>query len=137
GRIFNYYMSLPTITNATIYGNGRGGIQNYYSGSSVIKKSILYGNIGGEIVIDSTAGLESTASISNSIVQGGFSSGPNILDVEPMIVSVSNCYFNLTSCTPAGNAGNNTAVTVNIPEDLNWNTSTYSRINVDLVGCEF
>jgi len=71
----------PNIHNTTFSGNqnaASGGIQNQGS-SPRIYNSILWGNQGSEIVGD----ISSSPVVSYCIVEGGYSTGAHILDVNP------------------------------------------------------
>ncbi|MBD3583920.1 choice-of-anchor Q domain-containing protein [Flavobacterium selenitireducens] len=77
--------------------------------------------------------------IKNSIIQGGYSSGINILDLDPLFVNPNNNYseafdaalfdYHLQSSSPAQNAGNNMYVNASYNFDLDGN----SRIDQSIV----
>ena len=117
GGMFNDDSS-PTLTNCTFQGNSAdldgGGMYNDNSSSPTLTNCILWGN-GSEIVnVDG-----STPNVSFSIVEGGYASGTNILDVDPLFVDASNGDLRLSLCSPAIDAG----TTVGAPDtDLDGNS---------------
>ncbi|MBK9654798.1 MAG: hypothetical protein IPO66_04725 [Rhodanobacteraceae bacterium] len=113
-----------TVSNSTIAGNNAptdGGV-TITSGASVLVNSILWGN--------SSAGTLTGATVSYSIVQGGFA-GTGNLDADPLFVApvgfasapTSTGDYRLQSYSPATDAGNNAAVPVD-SLDVNGNANT-------------
>ncbi|GJM42655.1 MAG: hypothetical protein DHS20C20_29370 [Ardenticatenaceae bacterium] len=115
-------MSNPVIRNATFSGNdvsGSGsGMRNYLCDEVEVWNSIFWGNTGSAQIIND----DGTLLISNSIVQGGYAGGINILNVNPLFVRnpnsgdgdwatvTDNDYGNLMILenSPAINSGDNT-----------------------------
>lgn len=102
------YESSPTLTNVTFGGNAAsygGGIYNTSQSSPILRNCILWGNGINEIFNDATA----TATVSDSIVQGGYEGGQNVLDADPKFVSfipMSTSNLRLKNGSPAIDAGN-------------------------------
>jgi hypothetical protein len=100
GGIYNFDAS-PIITNSTIAKNTNSGIANGGS-TPTINNCIVWAN--GTAGISDAGGSNST--VSNSIVQGGFS-GTNISSQNPQFTDENNGIFTLTSTSPAVDAGDN------------------------------
>lgn len=88
GGMVNESGSNPSLTNVTFSGNsasnGGGGINNASSSSPVIRNIILWGNTaatGSQLNNDGT----STPTVTDSVVQGGYSSGSNIITADPQL----------------------------------------------------
>jgi hypothetical protein len=82
----------PSLTNVTMSGNSAnqdgGAIYNASSNNLIVKNSILWGNIapnGAQIYNESGAAI-----VSNSIVEGGYESGTNIITADPLLGSLQN-----------------------------------------------
>jgi hypothetical protein len=100
GAIYNYDVSSPQILNCTIISNTSlyseygGGIVNTWYSTPTIKNTILWNNSGfsgtGNLTTEATA----SATVTNCIVQGGYtscSSCPNTNgDINPQFVNFSN-----------------------------------------------
>ncbi len=110
-------MSNPTITNCTIAGNTTDGLGKSISlteGSNpTITNSILWGHGIDEIYVDGV----STAVVSYSDVQGGWSGRGNI-DADPLFTDAANGDYRLSAGSPAIDAGDNTSVPVDVTSDL-------------------
>jgi hypothetical protein len=111
GGIYNIN-SNPTIINSTIawneVGSEGGGMYNTNTAHPAVINSILWGNTRSEIYNH----LFSSASVSWSIVQGGWTGRGN-LDTDPLFTAG----FHLQGCSPAINAGDISAVPLNITTD--------------------
>ena len=85
GGILNWASSL-VLTNVTFSGNtasNGGGLYNGGSpGSAQVRNSIFWANSGGEIV------NIGTFTIQDSVVQGGYSGGTNIITADPLLGSL-------------------------------------------------
>lgn len=87
GGIFNYYCD-PNVSGCTFTlntGTTCGGIYNDYSSFPSIRNCILWAN-NGEII---NGDVNSSPVVSYSIVQGGYSSGTNIINSNPLFVNSS------------------------------------------------
>ncbi len=107
--------SSPTLTNVTFSGNAAtshgGGIWNYNNSNPQIRNTIFWGNTannaGAQIF-----NLSGAASVSDSIVQGGYSGGVNIISTDPKL-GMLGAYGGFTQTIPlltgssAIDAGNN------------------------------
>jgi predicted outer membrane repeat protein len=100
GGIYNY-TSNPTMTNVTFSANVAlslgGGIYSKGNSTSVIHNTILWGNTapdGAQIY-----NISSTPVISNSVIQGGYAGGTNIITTEPMLGTLGN-YGGFTQTIP-------------------------------------
>jgi hypothetical protein len=135
GGLFNFN-SNPAIINCSISDNSAGfaggGIIDTIFSSSAIYNSILWGNtssVGAELYsADNTK-----PSISNSIVKGG-SPGPGNLDKDPLFTNTVGAELDLQACSPAINAGDNSANNTTI--DLPHHTRIVGGI-IDMGAYEF
>ena len=109
----------PTLTNVTFSGNsainnGGGGMYNVSSSSPKIRNSILWGDSGREIFNFSN----DTPTVSDSVVQGGYANGTNIITTDPKLAPLGN-YGGFTQTmrllpgSSAIDAGNNCVLTAN------------------------
>jgi uncharacterized repeat protein (TIGR01451 family) len=123
GALYSQGGSL-TVSNSTIAGNNAptdGGI-TIASGTATLVNSILWGNSSG--------GTLTGATVSYSIVQGGFA-GTGILNVDPLFVApvgfasapTGSGDYRLQTYSPAADAGNNAAVPIDTL-DVNGNANT-------------
>ena len=87
------------LNNCTFVGNDSIALRNNASHATVTN-CIFWGNIGGEIVDEGT----SVATVSYSIVNGGYT-GTGNLDADPLFINQSSGNFQLSSTSPAINAG--------------------------------
>ena len=120
GGIFNFTGSSPTLTHVTLSGNSAangGGVYNDFDCAPSLRNCILWGNSGGEI-----ANEVGSASVSDSLVQGGYGGGTNILDADPQFVTpitaaapTTTGNLRLRSTSPAVNAGNNLVTNPALP----------------------
>jgi hypothetical protein len=133
GAMYNYE-SNPTITNATFTGNAAnsngGALYNFLFSNPTVSNSILWGN-GTEITNSS-----STPTVTYSIVQGGYAGTGNI-NADPLFVNAANGNLRLQSCSPAINAGLNSAVPSGITTDLDGNPRFFNSGIVDMGAYEF
>lgn len=98
-----------------------------------LKNSIFYQNNGTEITM-----YGSNLIVEHSIVQGGCPPGTlctNVLDSDPLFISSTD--FNLKPCSPAINAGNNTAIATGIDFDLKGLPRFYDNGTIDIGAYEF
>ncbi|MFN0111327.1 MAG: choice-of-anchor Q domain-containing protein [Blastocatellia bacterium] len=116
GGMYNNFSSNPTLTNVTFGGNTAfeaGGILNDRSNPK-IRNGILWGDSGGEIF--NLNGSNPT--VSDSVVQGGYVGGTNIITTDPKLAPLGN-YGGFTQTmrllpgSSAINAGNNCVLTAN------------------------
>ncbi|MCA2506700.1 MAG: cadherin domain-containing protein [Microcystis sp. M54BS1] len=117
-----------TIINSTFSGNAASqgsAITNYFVNSN-IRNSIIWGN-GGTALYNTG----STPTITNSIVQGGFT-GTGNLNVNPQFVDAINDDFRLQSTSPAINAGNNASLPAD-SRDLDGDSNITEAIPFDIV----
>jgi predicted outer membrane repeat protein len=105
GGLYNYSSS-PTLTNVTFSSNsasnGGGGMENDSNSSPTLTNAILWGDTGGEIGNDPT----SSATVSYSDVQRGFS-GTGNLNQDPRFVDAAHGDLHLQSGSPAIDSGTN------------------------------
>ena len=99
GGLHNTQSSNPTLTNVTFNGNiaptnGGGGMYYASSSNGQVRNSILWGDSGGEIINDGT----SSATVTNSVVQGGYTGGTNIT-TDPLLGVLGN-YGGATQTIP-------------------------------------
>jgi hypothetical protein len=150
GGIFNNGSSSPIITNTTIAGNiasaVAGGIYNLNS-SPIITNTTIAGNrassnnggiysfgssptLNNTIVWGNSSGIGGSATVSNSIVQGGFANCNNCPggngNIDPLFVNLpafndaptTAGNFSLQCNSPAINAGSNTLIPTGITTDI-------------------
>jgi len=120
----NFY-SIPTITNSIFSGNkaALGGDINYDNGSGSISNSIFWGSSSA------IANKGSAPVVSYSIVQGGYPTGTNITDADPLFVNAPSYTtapftggdYTLQPASPAINAGHNDSIPAGITTDLAGN----------------
>jgi predicted outer membrane repeat protein len=88
GGMVNNASSL-TLTNVTFNMNtafmGGGGMLNASNSNPTVRNSIFWGDTGGEITNNNSAPF-----ISNSVVQGGYISGTNIITADPLLGPLGN-----------------------------------------------
>ena len=118
------------IINSTLYGNTNSGATGAISfdGPLTIDNSIIWNN-DGPVAVDVV-----TATVSNSIVSGGFA-GVNNLDTDPLLVSPGTGDYSLSSNSPAIDAGDNAAA-AGYALDLAGNARV-SGASVDMGAFEF
>ena len=106
--ICNDHEAYTTIVNCSFSGNSTGAIVNTDNSNVVIKNSVIWGNTNGISYIPAT--------VSNSIVQGGYA-GTGNLNQNPLFVNQPAIAFGasgnlrLTPCSPAIDAGDDAATT--------------------------
>ena len=100
GGVANF-QSNPTLTNVTFHSNSAdetgGGIFNSYGSNPIIRNVILWQNtapVDSEIYNDASAPV-----ISDSIVQGGYAGGTNIITTDPMLGTLGD-YGGFTETIP-------------------------------------
>ncbi len=93
GGMFNRENSNPALTNVTFNGNTTtgdgGGMANLSTSSPIIRNTIFWGNtapIGAQI----SNANGSLPSVSDSIVQGGYADGVNIIISDPRLGTLDN-----------------------------------------------
>ncbi len=118
GGMVNFY-SNPTLTNVSFSNNSAGayggGMCNY-SSTPKLTNSIVWGNAPDQIYNDP----DSTADVSYSDIQGDYTGTGNI-DTDPLFVDPDNGNLHLQETSPAIDAGDNTAVPVEVTTDLDGN----------------
>ncbi len=129
------------VVNSSLVGNlgGNGGAIVGLSGTQTeVYNSILWDNQGNDISLQGTA----TATVTYSIVEGGFASGTNILVGNPLFVDadgLDDVYgtldddLHLQSASPAIDAGDNNELLADVA-DSNGNDNTTESIPVDFEG---
>jgi hypothetical protein len=112
--------SLPTITNTIIWNNGSSEVLNVSSSVPTFKNSIIKGSGG--------SGSWNTAY--------GTDNGAN-LDTDPLFVDAANSDYSLQGCSPAIDAGDNTAwTTTTLNTDIAGNTRPFNS-TVDMGAYEY
>ncbi|MGB4775975.1 MAG: choice-of-anchor Q domain-containing protein [Daejeonella sp.] len=101
-----YNLSSVRVSNSTFYGNiapasGAGSVIADFSSSTITNCIIYINSVSAIITIENGT----PAIISNSLVQGGYANGTNIIDVDPLFTNAANGDFSLTPCSPALNIG--------------------------------
>lgn len=132
GAIFNDGAGDPILINCSFSGNqasSAGGVFNLHS-SPTFTNCILWGNSGDQIKEEH----ESSSSVNNSIVQGGFPTGTGNLDLNPLFVDPANHNLQLKGCSPAINAGLNSAN--NTTRDLD-NNDRVVQTTIDMGAYEY
>ncbi|WP_286827183.1 cadherin domain-containing protein [Microcystis sp. LSC13-02] len=144
-----------TLTNSTFSGNSAGSGSALYNQSNInnssfvissnLRNSIIWGN-GGTAIVNNTG--VATTTVTNSIVQGGFT-GTGNLNVDPLFVDAINDDLRLQSGSPAINAGSNASLPAdtrdldgdgNITEAIPLDIARNPRVNgtnVDIGAFEF
>ncbi len=127
GGTYNSASAFPSFTNCTFAGNSPDEFR-YVGGWPTITNSIIWGNL---ILLN--------GNISNSIIKGGYNNCNNCPggngNVDPLFISTTN--LRLQACSPAINAGSNTAVPSGITTDLDGNPRFYNGGTVDMGAYEF
>ena len=103
GGMFNWGREWgPALTNVTFSGNSAatGGAMYNEDSQPTVTNCILWDNIGGQISSDGT----SSATVSYSLVQGGYPGTSNI-DADPHFADSSSGVYHLLNCSPAIGAG--------------------------------
>ena len=105
GGIYNYYSSDTTLTNVTITGNtagdGGSGMTNNaditYSCDPTVQNTIFWNNT--DPTGDQIFNKYCSTSVSDSVVQGGYTDGTNIIATDPDLGTLGN-YGGLTQTVP-------------------------------------
>jgi hypothetical protein len=137
--------SSPTITNSTFANNNAlygGGMYNYNSSLPTITNTIIWDNGSSEV----SNGNNSTPIFKNSIIKDSGGSGSwnaygadngNNLDTDPLFVDAANGDYTLQGCSPAIDAGDNTAwTTTTLSTDIAGKTRPYNS-TVDMGAYEY
>ncbi len=131
--------SSSAITNCTFSGNSAsqgGGLAIVSMPSPLVTNCIIWGNSS------SIHDVFSTSIVSYSIVQGGYA-GTGNLNTDPLFVDQppiglgNTGDLRLQPCSPAINAGDNTAVPSGITTDLDGNPRFYNGGTVDMGAYEY
>ncbi|HVT63204.1 MAG TPA: MopE-related protein, partial [Legionellaceae bacterium] len=138
GAFYGEHYARLFMNNSSISGNNAGAakvIMNLDSSSATLTNSILWGNTSsGAILFDAS----SSASVSYSIVEGGFS-GTNVLNQNPLFADAANGDLHLSPCSPAIDAGDD--ISVKTEKDLDSNARKIDAINggnqIDMGAYEF
>ena len=115
GGMYNTGASSPTVTNCTFTGNvagGEGGMHNTGGSNPMVTNCILWNNGPEEIF--------GTATVAYSDVHGGWPGIGNI-DADPVFVDPDIGDLRLAPGSPCIDAGDNTAVPLDVVEDLDGN----------------
>ncbi len=127
--MYNQKDSSPTVTNCTFSNNAGGAIYNGcyglycgYTSEPQLTNCILWGNTAGTSLSEiddpirvgenggswdpASPSYYSSTKVSYSIVQGGFRSGVNILNADPLLVDAANGKLAPSAGSPAIDAGN-------------------------------
>jgi predicted outer membrane repeat protein len=101
GGAIGNYQSSPVLSNVTFSNNAAssygGGIYNESNSNPIVQNTILWGNSalnGSQIYNDA-----STPIINDSVVQGGYIGGANIIATDPMLGALGN-YGGITATVP-------------------------------------
>jgi parallel beta-helix repeat protein len=117
-----------TIAENTALANG-GGI--YTNGNDlVLVNSIVWGNI---LVGPNSINKVGVTGISDCIFEGGYTSGTNIYDTDPLFIDPANDNYRLQPCSPGINTGDNGSVST--LSDLDGNPRI-ALLDVDLGAYE-
>ena len=118
GGMWNHH-SNPILTNVTLHNNSAstsgGGIYNENDSHPTVRNTILWGNTapaGAEIHDADT----SASNVSDSVVQGGFAGGSNIITTDPLLGLLGD-YGSFTETIPlqAGSSAINAGKDANCP----------------------
>jgi len=134
GAIYNVFNGSPIITNCTFSGNSASfarSIANWSSSFPTITNSIFWGSTNEEIFNSGS----SSATVTYSIVQGGYS-GTGNLNADPLFMNAAGGDFRLLACSPAINTGSNAAVPGGITTDLDNNPRIFGG-TVDMGAYEY
>ncbi|HEU5099561.1 MAG TPA: MBG domain-containing protein [Roseiflexaceae bacterium] len=130
GSAMAYYQADATISQATFSANwskNNGGALANQESSPLIRNSVLWGNQGGQIY-NYLAG--NAPDVRYSLIQGGYITGTNILDADPLFVDVDGADniagtadddLRLQAASPAIGAGSNAFIPSDLTDDNNNN----------------
>lgn len=128
GAIQNETAGYMNIINCTFYNNSAG------SGANVINDNTNKTSIFNSIIWDNngTANMFYNMPITtNSIIEGGYASGTNIIDSNPLFVDASLGNFRLQACSPAIDSGNTSGIMSYLNNyDLDYNERISNTIDI-------
>ena len=119
----NYFNKGPLFYGAAVF---------RYTGTVTINNSVLWGNTRNSGTADQ---INATIKVNNSLIQGAFSTGVNIVDKDPAFVNAETDDLALTGCSPAINTGDNLLATA-APLDFIGNERRKS-VQVDMGAFEY
>jgi hypothetical protein len=144
GGVYTRNASVSTsirLINNTVSGNttsvtfsGAVALRNNI-GNNTMTNNIIWGNNSGFVNSSNTL-------VANNIIQGGYSSGTNNFDADPLFVYPLSPGLNiggdyrLLPCSPAINAGSNSAVPTSVGTDLDGSSRIFGA-TVDIGAYEF
>ncbi|MBS9525899.1 Ig-like domain-containing protein [Litoribacter alkaliphilus] len=114
--------------------SGGGGAIYRAGGNVQIFNSILWNNTHGNGLADQVGGTAANIKIAHSIVENGYPTGTNILDLDPEFVDPTQDDLSLSACSPAINMGDNSQV--KFSKDLDGMDRIMHQL-VDLGAYEF
>jgi subtilisin family serine protease len=130
GGLYNE-SATTNVINCTFAGNQvtntGGAFYSFGTPIATIRNSIIWGNSSG---IQIATVSSSNAVVTNSLVQGGYATGTNIINVNPLFIAQPNPGLGnigdlrLQPCSPAINAGINT----DLPAGFNTDVTGAARI---------
>ena len=134
------FLGNVTLTNCSFSGNAAnvsgGAIDvadfNFYT---YLHNCIVWGNPGGEI----TGGLYAVVTVDHSLIKGGYEGTANLF-MDPKFVDATNGNFQLQTCSPAIDAGDNAVNTTATDLDDNtrkWNATNALEPVIDMGAYEF
>jgi len=159
GGMYNFKAS-TSVTNSTFSGNqagNGGGLYNFDNPSPTISNSIIWNNSAAGSTTTTSASVFNNAVIpdfSHSLIANSGGSGgswendigmdnDNNIDVDPLFVDPppvgpgTDGDLRLLACSPAINAGDNSALPMSITTDLDGNPRFYNGGIVDMGAYEF
>jgi len=136
GIYVNSKFDVYLINNTISYNTAAtcGGIYGYTpatTGNIQIINDIVWGNVPA--VISGHSSNTGITTVSNTIAEGGYAAGTNIINSDPLFVSISEKNFRLQTGSPAINAGKNSSYISTIfgDKDLDgYNRISQSTIDI-------